>query len=138
MNGQAGTHSSMFAAYFPGEKYTITFEPTPEQSDAITRMVTARSTSDAESETMLQMLGIIPSEGAFNPSARDAWTKRPPHHAPHYPTVEMAADGSINCKNDHLRATYSYINEKGKVRCRKCQADTTAAYRARVREKKAA
>ncbi len=128
MNGQAGTHSSMFAAYFPGEKYTITFEPTLEQSDAITRMVTARSTSDAEPETMLQMLGIIPSEGAINPTARDAWTKKPVRAAPN----------SAYCAHNHLRSIHGRRNTAGKWRCRECERLQSVRKRESQKEKEAA
>jgi hypothetical protein len=121
----------MFAAYFPGEKYTITFEPTSEQSDAMTRMVAARSTSNAEWETMLQMLGIIPSKGAFNPTARDAWTKKPTRVPDKKPNVAVASDGSTECKNGHIRSQYSFLDPRGHVRCRKCHAVSTADSRKR-------
>lgn len=133
MNGQAGTHASMYAAYFPGEKYTITFEPTDEQSGAMTRIVTARAVDADESTMLLKMLGIIPSESASNPDAPDAWTRKPPRHEPTYANVEVGLDGSTMCRNGHVRADYSYINAKGNVRCRACGNASVAAHRARVK-----
>lgn len=138
MNGQAGTHASMFAAYFPGDAYTITFEPTPEQSSAMVRLATKHADSDSQAETLLMMLGIIPSESAFNPTAHDAWTRKPPRHEPTYANVEVGLDGSTMCRNGHVRSDYSYMNAQGKVRCRACGNASVAAYRARVKERKAA
>lgn len=115
MNGQAGTHASMFAAYFPGDAYTITFEPTPEQSTAMTRMVTKHAANDDESQTMLQMLGILPSVGARNPTARDAWTRTQNKLNTGDPTI------SKHCRNGHLRTEYTYVDVNGSLRCRQCR-----------------
>lgn len=138
MNGQAGTHASLYAAYFPGDAYTITFEATPEQSASMIRLAGKYAGSNTESDVLLMMLGVIPSESAFNPDARDAWTKKMPRHEPVYATVATASDGSMHCRNGHLRSDYSYKNVHGKIRCRACQSAAAAAYKQRLKERKAA
>lgn len=131
MNGQAGTHASMYAAYFPGDPYTTTFEPTPEQSSSMIRLAGDYADDDSQAEVLLQMLGIIPSESAFNPTARDAWTKKPSRVPEKKPNVAVAPNGSTVCKQGHVRAEYSFLDPRGHIRCRKCHAQSIKASRER-------
>lgn len=126
-NNNSGTAVDMYARYFPGDPYTISFEPTPEQSAAMIRLTSARTDSNTEAETLLMMLGVIPSESAFNPTARDAWTKAKP-------TVTESG----TCKNGHARDRYTFINSAGARRCRECHRISKRASEQRAREKKAA
>jgi len=124
-NNNSGTAVDMYARYFPGEPYTTSFEPTPEQSAAMVRLTSAHTQNNTEAETLLMMLGVIPSESAFNPTARDAWTKAKP-------TVTESG----TCKNGHARARYTFINSAGARRCRECHRISKRAGVLRTRERK--
>jgi len=126
-NNNSGTAVDMYARYFPGEPYTISFEPTPEQSAAMIRLTSTHTDNNTEAETLLMMLGVIPSESAFNPTARDAWTKAKPN---------VTAKGT--CKNGHVREVHTYVNSDGAMRCRECRRVSNRAMAQRAREKKAA
>lgn len=133
MNGQAGTHASLFAAYFPGEPYTITFEPTPEQSASMIRLAGSHTDNNTQADVLLQMLGIIPSESAFNPTARDAWAKKKPR------VRNSKADlSSTVCVHGHNRDQFSRIDRSGNWRCRECDRIARARMRAAKREDTAA
>lgn len=120
----------LFSRVFPGEDYTLIFEPTEQQSAAITALVTKRADAD-ESETLLQMLGILPSESAINPTGRDTWAKKPSRVPEKRPNVAVAANGTTECKEGHLRADYSFLDRHGHIRCRKCHAISGKASRER-------
>jgi hypothetical protein len=131
-NNNSGTAVDMYARYFPGEPYTISFEPTPEQSAAMIRLTSARTENNTEAEVLLMMLGVIPSESAFNPTARDAWTKKKPRAA------SKADLSSTVCVHGHNRDQFSRIDAEGKWRCRECDRIAQARLRAAKRETEAA
>jgi len=127
MSQNSGTQADMFAKYFPGEPWAISFEPTPEQSAAMIRLTSSRTDNNTQAETLLMILGVIPSESAFNPTARDAWTKAKP-----------TVNESGTCKNGHVREVYTYVNSDGAMRCRECRRISNRASEQRAREKNAA
>ncbi|QKS15722.1 hypothetical protein HUN59_05345 [Curtobacterium sp. Csp2] len=111
MNSQSA--DDMYGRVFPGEKWTIAFEATDEQADAMTAHVDAHTADPDERVMFLQMLGLAPSVSAFNPTAREAWTKKPPKHDP-----------NVECKHGHQRSEHGYRNSAGRLRCRVCKRDT--------------
>lgn len=117
MNSQSA--DDMFGRVFPGEKWTITFEATDEQADAMTAHVDAH-TDDADERLMfLQMLGLADYVSAFNPNARDAWTRKP-----------AQATASL-CARGHRRDEYGYEAPDGRKRCRQCSREYIAATKSR-------
>lgn len=114
----------LFGRVFPGEKWTIEFVPTVEQSAAMTRHAQSHAQSDEELETFLQMLGLAPSESFFNPRARDAWTKKP-----------ARVSNSPTCRRGHLWSENTYRTPDGGRYCRACKRYTNSL---RNEKKKAA
>lgn len=122
------THSAddMYGRVFPGEKWTITFEATDEQADAMTVHVDAHTADPGERLMFLQMLGLAEYESGFNPDARDAWTKKRPEKKP-----------SLNCRNGHPRSEYGFKRANGATRCRECRRLENARRAARKRAARA-
>lgn len=133
MNSASGTQVDMYAKYFPGEKYTTVFEPTPEQATAVTAHAESYANSD-ELTTLMQMLGLTPSVSAFNPKARDAWTRKWPSKQ------KRDAARAIACPQGHDRKQHSTADRSGRMYCVICKrADgERRRERAAMRKKEAA
>lgn len=112
----------MYGRVFPGEKWTISFEATDEQAAAMTAHVDAHTADPDERLMFLQMLGLAEYESAFNPAARDAWTKKRP---------AKVRVQSLKCRNGHLRSEYGFEDVNGKTQCRECRRLNHARYAAR-------
>jgi len=113
MNSQSA--DDLFGRVFPGEKWTIEFTPTVEQSDAMTKHAQSHAQSDAELETFLKMFGILPSESFFNPNARDAWARNP-----------AGVDRTVTCRRGHLWSENTYRTPDGGRYCRACKRYTNS------------
>lgn len=117
---------------FYGPKDLREVDPRPAPSlaaeEAIVRsMFEARLTGD-ELTVTLQMLGLLPDERELLP-----WKKQSRPRMPR-PTIEAARDGSTSCKRGHLRSEYSFLDPRGRVRCRKCHLMMTNDSKRRLRE----
>lgn len=100
----------MYGRVFPGEKWTISFEATDEQTAAMTAHVDARTDDPDERLMFLQMLGLAEYESGFNPEARDAWARKRPEKKP-----------SPSCRNGHARSEFAFQDVNGQTRCGECR-----------------
>lgn len=111
--------ADMFSCTFPGEPWTLTYELTEEQDASMQRLCDKYTDSDDERTRLLKMLGAIPSEGARNPHARDAWTRKPDRRHDNDPRLTR---NQTHCKRGHIREQHTVENRAGVPYCIVCKA----------------
>lgn len=115
----------MYAKYFPGEKYTITFEPSAAQSVSVTRLAQKQATDGAELKMFLQALGLIASPTVEAPLKKPAHPKRD-------------AARKLACPQGHDRKQFSAEDRSGRMYCLICKRADGERRRELARQRKSA
>lgn len=93
----SGTQADMYEKCFPGEAYTTTFEPSPEQREAMTRHAQSQARDGDELKTFMMAFGLMDY---------DVVPERP-----------LTGE----CVRGHDRSTYSRWRSDGYMECKLCK-----------------
>lgn len=124
----SGTQADLFEKYFPGESYTTSFEPSPEQRVAMTRHAQSYARDGDELKLFLMAFGLMAYDSSDGKATGGPGARRKRGNA------DLS---STHCKNEHPRVQFSRIGGDGYWRCLACERASKSRQRAKRKQQAA-